>query len=122
MGKMGDLHGLPDKRGHFYRASRGYGVNGLEIPKIISELIFFISTLFKMSSEQNFFSSELFAFSSGAIFITRTKRDAAAPKSGAMSIKKKPEVCEKTSGFRLLGAQWDSNPRHSEPQSDALTN
>ena len=26
--------------------------------------------------------------------------------------------------FRLpfLGAQWDSNPRHSEPQSDALTN
>ena len=20
------------------------------------------------------------------------------------------------------GAQWDSNPRHSEPQSDALTN
>ena len=22
----------------------------------------------------------------------------------------------------LLGAQWDSNPRHSEPQSDALTN
>ena len=28
-------------------------------------------------------------------------------------------------GFRnlqLLGARWDSNPRHSEPQSDALTN
>ena len=22
----------------------------------------------------------------------------------------------------LLGARWDSNPRHSEPQSDALTN
>ena len=22
----------------------------------------------------------------------------------------------------FLGAQWDSNPRHSEPQSDALTN
>ena len=24
-------------------------------------------------------------------------------------------------GFSL-GARWDSNPRHSEPQSDALTN
>ena len=24
-------------------------------------------------------------------------------------------------GF-ILGARWDSNPRHSEPQSDALTN
>lgn len=22
----------------------------------------------------------------------------------------------------LLGGRWDSNPRHSEPQSDALTN
>ena len=31
--------------------------------------------------------------------------------------KKEPEI------FRLLlwGAQWDSNPRPSEPQSDALT-
>ena len=25
-------------------------------------------------------------------------------------------------GFLLEGARWDSNPRHSEPQSDALTN
>ena len=25
-------------------------------------------------------------------------------------------------GFILQGARWDSNPRHSEPQSDALTN
>ena len=25
-------------------------------------------------------------------------------------------------GFVLKGARWDSNPRHSEPQSDALTN
>jgi hypothetical protein len=24
-------------------------------------------------------------------------------------------------GF-ILGGRWDSNPRHSEPQSDALTN
>jgi len=22
----------------------------------------------------------------------------------------------------LVGGRWDSNPRHSEPQSDALTN
>lgn len=22
----------------------------------------------------------------------------------------------------ILGGRWDSNPRHSEPQSDALTN
>ena len=25
-------------------------------------------------------------------------------------------------GFIMKGARWDSNPRHSEPQSDALTN
>ena len=27
-----------------------------------------------------------------------------------------------TIGFIFVGARWDSNPRHSEPQSDALTN
>ena len=29
---------------------------------------------------------------------------------------------EEVKRLPLLGAQWDSNPRHSEPQSDALTN
>ena len=30
--------------------------------------------------------------------------------------------CDQTTARDLEGAQWDSNPRHSEPQSDALTN
>ena len=36
------------------------------------------------------------------------------------SIKKRVKLQKKSDS--LLGGRWDSNPRHSEPQSDALTN
>ena len=39
--------------------------------------------------------------------------------TGSCTTVHKKETDESVS---LLGAQWDSNPRHSEPQSDALTN
>ena len=54
------IHARKDSLFRFFRASRGYGVNGLRDKNILLGAIFFISTLFKFSSEKKNFCSELF--------------------------------------------------------------
>ena len=53
---------------------------------------------------------------STASVMTPGSKIAALPGSNPRHKKKRP------TDRSLQGAQWDSNPRHSEPQSDALTN